>query len=91
MIPTSPSPANALPRCLLVLLFLLVHPSLAQPATLVFNDCYSGNASRKMSVDTVYSQIIGDQLNFTVLGDSATEIINSNTTTVGMFARHLLV
>lgn len=92
MIPTSSSPGSALPMRLLALpfLLLLVHLSFAQPATLAFGDCYSGDASRKMSVDTVYSQIIDDQtLNITVLGDTAAEIINSNTS-LGMFTCHLL-
>ncbi|KAG8218908.1 hypothetical protein J3R82DRAFT_4589 [Butyriboletus roseoflavus] len=79
MIPTSPSSGSALLRSLLALLFL-VHPSLAQPATLVFDDCYNGDVSRKMSVDTVYSQVIDEQtLNITVLGNTAAEIVNSNT------------
>lgn len=87
MIPASSGTAP--PRCLLalLLLLLLVHPSSTQPATLVFDDCYTGDASRKMSVDTVYSQIIDDQtLNITVLGDTAEAIINSNTS-LGMFTR----
>lgn len=43
-----------------------------------------------MSVDTVYSQVIDDQtLNITVLGDTAAELINFNTS-LGMFTRHLL-
>ncbi|KAH0840178.1 hypothetical protein J3R83DRAFT_1162 [Lanmaoa asiatica] len=81
MIPTSLSLGSTPQRCLFALLFLLlVHPSFTQPATLVFGDCYNGDVSRKMSVDTVYSQIIDDQtLNITVLGDTAAQIINSNT------------
>ena len=73
----------------ILVLLLLVHPSFTQPATLVFEDCYNGDASRKMSVDTVYSQIVdGQSLNFTVLGDTAAEIINSNTS-LGMFSLSL--
>lgn len=92
MIPTSSSSGTALPTYLLSLLFLLllVHPSFAQPATLVFDDCYNGDASQKMSVDTVYSQVVDDQhLNFTVLGYTAAEIINFNTS-LGTFSRHRL-
>lgn len=92
MIPPSASSGTAPPRSLPALFFLLllVHPSFAQPATLLFDDCYTGDASRKMSVDTVYSQIIDDQtLNFTVLGDTAADIINSNTS-LGTFTRRLL-
>jgi hypothetical protein len=86
---TPTSSGTAPPRCFLALFFLLllVHPSFTQPATLVFDDCYTGDASRKMSVDTVYSQIIDDQtLNITVLGDTAAAIINSNTS-LGMLTR----
>lgn len=60
---------------------LIVHLALAQPATLAYDDCYTGDPSRKMSVDTVYAQITDNQaLNVTVLGDTAADIISSNTT-----------
>lgn len=71
----------------LVVLFL-AHTAFAQPATLVFNDCFTGDASRKMSVDTIYSQTTDLQtLNFTVLGDTAADIVNSNTS-LGTVTRH---
>ncbi|KAG9317716.1 hypothetical protein JVU11DRAFT_1930 [Chiua virens] len=84
MIPMSLSSGSALQnRLLSFLLFLVfVHSSFSQPATLAFGDCYNGDASRKMSVDTVYSQLIDEQtINFTVLGETATEIISSNANT----------
>lgn len=85
MTPTFPSSGAALPTSLLIIL-LLVLPSLSQPATLVFDDCYNGDASRKMSVDAVYSQVTDIQtLNITVLGETASEIINSNTS-LGVFS-----
>jgi len=88
MIPTSSSSGNALRWSLLLVLLIFVHPSLTQPATLAFDDCYTGDAVRKMSVDTVYSQIIDDQaLNITVLGDTAAAIVNSNTS-LGTFTCH---
>ncbi|KAF8450235.1 hypothetical protein L210DRAFT_3386287 [Boletus edulis BED1] len=87
MIPSSLSPSGtALPTPILVLVFLLLaRPSFSQPATLVFDDCFTGDASRKMSVDTVYSQVTNDQtLNLTVIGNTAAVVIDSNTS-LGMF------
>ncbi|KAF7317221.1 TRP domain-containing protein [Mycena chlorophos] len=54
-------------------------PALADPATLAFNDCFSGNASLKLSVDTVYGQVLDDPqlgtyLNLTVIGNSPQQI-----------------
>ncbi|KAF9226774.1 hypothetical protein BS17DRAFT_748883 [Gyrodon lividus] len=77
------SSGSALSKCILSLLLLLclaARPSFSQPATLAFNDCFSGDGSRKMTVETVYSQIInGQTLNITVLGQAASEIIGTGT------------
>ncbi|KAJ7770974.1 hypothetical protein DFH07DRAFT_914187 [Mycena maculata] len=59
---------------------LLVLPVFADPATLPFDDCFTGNVSMKLSVDEVYGQVLtsdtlGVYLNLTVIGDSAQEII----------------
>ncbi|KAI6100227.1 hypothetical protein F5141DRAFT_325682 [Pisolithus sp. B1] len=73
-----PSPSQA---CL-CLLFILPLAVSAQPATLPFNDCFTGSLSQKMSVDTVYSQIVdGQHLNLTVLGETAQQIIGDANTT----------
>lgn len=73
-----PSPSQA---CL-CFLFILPLAVSAQPATLPFNDCFAGSLSQKMSIDTVYSQIVDNQrLNLTVLGQTAQQIIGDANTT----------
>ncbi|KAG1752452.1 uncharacterized protein EDB91DRAFT_517091 [Suillus paluster] len=64
----------------LFLSFSVSLPSIfAQPATLPFYDCFSGDASQKLSVDTVYSQIInGQTLNITILGNASQQIVDSS-------------
>ncbi|KAI6034955.1 hypothetical protein F5J12DRAFT_790051 [Pisolithus orientalis] len=79
---SSSSLYTAKATCLCLLLILLPLAVSAQPATLPFNDCFNGNVSQKMSVDTVYSQIVdGQRLNLTVLGQTAQEIIGDANTT----------
>ncbi|OAX43236.1 hypothetical protein K503DRAFT_681582 [Rhizopogon vinicolor AM-OR11-026] len=67
-------------RALFLLSFSLSLPSIfAQPATLPFYDCFTGDASQKLSVDTVYSQIIdGVTLNITILGNTSQQIVGSS-------------
>lgn len=49
---------------------------LGQPATLRFQDCFSGNVTQKLNVSTVYAQIEGDTtLNLTVIGYSGLPIV----------------
>ena len=53
--------------------------ALAQVATPRFGDCFSGNASLKLNVSTIYAQIttsqsFGSQLNITLLGQSPQSI-----------------
>ncbi|KAH7931184.1 hypothetical protein BV22DRAFT_1076964 [Leucogyrophana mollusca] len=63
----------------LLLALSLSLSAVAQPATLPFHDCFSGNDVRKLTVDTVYAQIINYQtLNITVLGQSAQLINETN-------------
>lgn len=67
------------------LLSLLVYSlsAVAQPATLSFSDCTSGNAidpAHKINVSTVYGQIttgenLGRHLNLTVIGNAGQEIL----------------
>ncbi|KIK81846.1 hypothetical protein PAXRUDRAFT_155133 [Paxillus rubicundulus Ve08.2h10] len=90
MTSSASSSGSALSRwCLLSLLLLLClapHPSFSQPATLPFDDCFSGDGSRKMTVETVYSQIIdGQTLNITVLGQAASEILGTGTNLATLF------
>ncbi|KAH7914437.1 hypothetical protein BJ138DRAFT_1079613 [Hygrophoropsis aurantiaca] len=75
---TTPSSSAATASSFLFLLFLSLS-AFAQPATLPFRDCFSGNAAQKLTVDSVYAQIINYQfLNITVLGSSAQEINETN-------------
>ncbi|KAF7335259.1 Membrane protein [Mycena sanguinolenta] len=67
---------------LAVLSLLLLRPVLADPASLPFEDCFSGNASMKLTVDEVYGQVLtssqlGTYLNLTVIGSSPQEISGS--------------
>ncbi|KAL4081472.1 hypothetical protein V8B97DRAFT_31318 [Scleroderma yunnanense] len=81
---TRPPPSYAVSRTCLAFLFFLILPHMAssQPATLSFNDCFAGNASQKMSVDTVYAQITNEQdMNIALFGQSAQEIIGRANTT----------
>ncbi|KAJ7681206.1 hypothetical protein B0H17DRAFT_943289 [Mycena rosella] len=57
----------------------LVLSVLADPASLPFDDCFSGNVSAKLTVDEVYGQVLtseqlGTYLNLTVIGTSAQNI-----------------
>jgi hypothetical protein len=52
----------------------------AQPATLQFNDCFSGDPAVRLNVSNVYAQLLhADQhesfLNLTVFGKTSEEII----------------
>lgn len=63
----------------LALFQLWVVAVVAQPAMAPFTDCFSGNDSQKMTVSTVYAQILEDpsagrQLNLTLLGSTDQEI-----------------
>jgi hypothetical protein len=73
------SPCCSVRRAFLLLSFSLSVSSIsAQPATLPFYDCFTGNASQKFSVDTVYSQIINElTLNITILGNTSQQIVAS--------------
>lgn len=64
-------------------LFLLFSCTIAQPATLNFDDCFTGNDSQKLDVSTVYAQFQKDGpqgtiLNFTVLGNTPVVIEQSS-------------
>ena len=55
----------------------------AQPATLRFNDCFSGDPAAKLNVSNVYAQLLHtDQnesiLNLTVFGRTGQEILGSS-------------
>ncbi|KAJ7055094.1 hypothetical protein C8F01DRAFT_1030621 [Mycena amicta] len=58
---------------------LLALPAFADPATLSFDDCFSGNSSMKLTVNQVYGQVLnsaelGAYLNLTVIGNSPQDI-----------------
>lgn len=55
----------------------------AQPATLQWNDCFTGsNTSHKLNLSTVYAQVLptahGALLNLTVLGETPQTILESS-------------
>ncbi|KAJ7167799.1 hypothetical protein C8R46DRAFT_995999 [Mycena filopes] len=67
------------PMGVALIALLLLRPVRADPATLPFEDCFTGNASTKLTVDQVYGQVLtsaelGTYLNLTVIGNSAQEI-----------------
>ena len=72
-------------RCIFIFIGLLgfIHSSLAQPASLPFKDCTSGDAygpSQRINITTVYGQIVpnddfGKQLNLVAFGDAGQEIL----------------
>ncbi|KAF7317470.1 Membrane protein [Mycena kentingensis (nom. inval.)] len=68
-----------LPPSLLVVLLGALHAG-ADPATLPFEDCFSGNATNKMSVNEVYGQVLasGTHLNLTVIGSSGQPVLASD-------------
>ncbi|KAF7352233.1 Membrane protein [Mycena venus] len=78
---------------LALLSFLLLRPVLADPASIPFQDCFSGNASMKLTVDEVYAQVLtssqlGTYLNLTVIGNSPQEIFGftDSSSSLGPFA-----
>jgi hypothetical protein len=53
---------------------------LALPASLQFQDCFSGNVAMKLNISTVYAQILnspqmGTYMNLTVFGNSSEDIM----------------
>ena len=72
----------SLPSSLLSLLVLLIPYTLADPATIPFQDCFDEpkNIGQKFDVNTVYAQVLhndewGKYLNLTVVGTSPREIL----------------
>jgi hypothetical protein len=73
-------------KCLLVTvgsIFILTFSSVvAEPATLPFTDCFSGDASRKVEISTVYGQTLsGRYLNFTIIANTPVEIVSASNNT----------
>jgi hypothetical protein len=70
----------ALPLSLAALSLSVWQPSgvSAQPATIAFHDCFSGNDSQKLNISTVYAQVIENDderyLNLTLLGHTSQNI-----------------
>jgi len=67
---------------LLALLSILSQNAVAQVAIPRFTDCFSGSASNKLNISTVYAQIttsepLGTHLNITLLGQSPETIQGS--------------
>src|SRR5258707_2468164 len=80
---------------LLFISFASLFPiALAQVATPRFSDCFSGNASLKLNVSTVYAQITtspssGRRLNITVFGQSPQPIQGTANGSSDLGASHL--
>jgi len=73
-----------LPASLLSLIVLLIPCTLADPATIPFQDCFDEPESigQKFDINTVYAQVLhndkwGKYLNLTVVGNSPKEILGS--------------
>lgn len=65
------------------IIFILIFSSVvAEPATLPFTDCFSGDASHKVQISTVYGQTLSDRyLNLTIIGNTPIEIVSANNDT----------
>lgn len=73
-------------KCLLAtvgtIFILSISSVVAEPATLPFTDCFSGNPSHKVQVSTVYGQTLSNRyLNFTIIGDTPIDIISASNDT----------
>ncbi|KDQ64151.1 hypothetical protein JAAARDRAFT_166156 [Jaapia argillacea MUCL 33604] len=73
------NPASLLFPLLLSLLLLWPTQIRCQPATLQFDDCFTGQQDQKLNISTIYGQVLesesmGRYLNFTILGDSPANI-----------------
>jgi len=73
---------TSLPSSLLFLIALFIPCTLADPATIPFQDCFDEpeSISQKFDVNTVYAQVLhndewGRYLNLTVVGTSPQEIL----------------
>jgi hypothetical protein len=64
----------------------------AEPATLPFTDCSSGDASYRVQIATVYGQTLSDRyLNLTVTGNSPINIVSASNDTSGAVASACLL
>ena len=73
-------------KCLLatvgITFILAIPPVVAEPATLSFADCFSGEAAHKVQVSTVYGQQLSNRyLNFTIIGNTPIEIVSASNNT----------
>lgn len=81
-------PISLLISLFISLLFLGI--TRADPATLNYEDCFSssGNLTEKLSITTVYAQLLGETaLNITVIGQSNIPIVgrSNDSTKLGRF------
>lgn len=73
-------------KCLLatvgIIFTLGISSVVAEPATLPFTDCFSGDTSHKVQISNVYAQTLSDRyLNFTIIGNSPIEIVSASNNT----------
>jgi hypothetical protein len=68
--------------------------TMSQPATVPFNDCFTGNSTQKLDVTVVYAQVLNgpdSYLNLTILGASNESIQGySNDSTLGTPQQYLV-
>ena len=65
-----------------IIFILSLSSVVAEPATLPFTDCFSGNTSHKVQISTVYGQTLGNRyLNLTVIGNSPIQIVSASNNT----------
>ena len=73
-------------KCLLATVgigfILSVSSGVAEPATLPFTDCFSGDSAHKVQISSVYGQTLSDRyLNLTIIGSTPIEIVSANNST----------
>jgi hypothetical protein len=73
-------------KCLLatvgIVFTLSISSVFAEPATLSFTDCFSGDPAYQVQVSNVYGQKLDDRyLNFTIIGNSPIQIVSASNNT----------
>ena len=89
----SPPPVPSLFLFFFSLFAFLFTNVVAQVATPIFSDCFSGNDSLKLNISTVYAQIttspsLGRHLNVVLLGESPQPIEGTANTSSDLGACH---
>lgn len=65
-----------------VVFILSLSSVVAEPATLPFTDCFSGDISHKVQISTVYGQTLSDRyFNLTIIGNTSFQIVSASNNT----------